>query len=217
MQTIILIVYPHLFNRILSALEPSSHDTSIVLKDTIFNKYHQCCQERGIDPISTGLAGRLIGKMFPCALQKRKRWNGQNKLVLSFLQWKESETKELLLKDFNVPNTYFKIQETDDSVKFGTFTGHKLNGVRLLKEVTVNSDGQWQVEIANRAITAETLGLSNVVAKNAESLHLILSTVEHSRVCEGATVDGAFSPTNMDNVETWEYDMNCSKKIHQGS
>lgn len=126
------------------------------------------------------------------------------------MQWKNNvnQSRKLSLEEFTVPEPFFKTQEIGDSgtLKIATFTGHTINGVRLLKEVTVDTSGQWQLQIGGKVISHESLSLCNVLAKDVDRLSLILTTIKEAPVCEGAAIEGGIDPENCGDINTWQCD-----------
>ena len=89
-------------------------------------------------------------------------------------------------------------------------TGHRVGGLGLMKEITVQHTGQWQLDIGNTNIPPHIISCASQHMKDAKDFQDVLNAVKNLAVCKGIALA---VEVQLDRVDVWECKGSADKTV----
>jgi hypothetical protein len=127
----------------------------MILKETLWQTYSNFCDKTGIKPVAPCLGDQLIRRVFPNVRTCNRKVDGKHTSALQ-----KSAKRDFSIEEAQqmAPSNFILMSKNAYHIVFGIPTGDFINGVRVMKELTINNDGTWSVQVAGRGVKPEILG-----------------------------------------------------------
>jgi hypothetical protein len=162
-------------------------------------KYDNDCQKRGEMILSHVTLGKVMNVLFPGVriVKKTHPTEVKRKQMYSGLILKEPcQEYNTLLNSDNLfekvldmmPKNYIIMNNENQSLTLGLVTSYVVDGLKLIKEITLNKDLSWGISVFNTMVEKRYYGLNNTVLWNVLNLYIILQIVSAGAICMGKLV-----------------------------
>jgi len=120
----------------------------------------------------------------------KSKIDGKMQTVLKnvILNQEPSEDIEFINVPNHVKEIFFKIKVSTEKMIFANFAG-EVNGAKIVKQLTFNSNKIWELEVAGKEINVQKLGISNTYDLNKKSVENVVTIVDKIHLCKGREID----------------------------